>query len=62
VTYVYRCTCCGDFEADQRITEPALTQCPECGHPIHRVPQRIPIHFTGSGYYVTDSGSAKKPL
>jgi putative FmdB family regulatory protein len=31
VTYEYRCTGCGhEWEAEQRITEAALTRCPKC--------------------------------
>lgn len=35
-TYVYECGECGEFEIEQRITEPALTVC-ACGEPVRRL-------------------------
>jgi putative FmdB family regulatory protein len=29
--------CAGRFEAFQRMSDPELTHCPECGHPCRRV-------------------------
>lgn len=36
-TYVYACAECGEFEAEQRLVEPALERCPGCGRPVRRV-------------------------
>jgi len=30
-TYEYLCGKCGEFEKEQRITDPELTKCPHCG-------------------------------
>jgi putative FmdB family regulatory protein len=38
ITYTYACEACGRrFEARQRITDEALTECPECGGAVRRV-------------------------
>lgn len=58
-TYVYRCRTCGlTFERRQRMTDAALTDCPECEGEIHRVIQPVPIFFKGPGFYVTDNKRA----
>ncbi|MCL4550914.1 MAG: zinc ribbon domain-containing protein [Bacteroidetes bacterium] len=72
-TYDYKCLDCGrSFEAFQRITEEALTGCPQCGGKVKRLigAGAGPI-FKGSGFYQTDyknksnssssSSSVKKP-
>jgi putative FmdB family regulatory protein len=43
------------FERLQRMSEAALTDCPECGGHIHRVMQPVGVIFKGSGFYVTDN-------
>ena len=54
--YEYECEQCGvRFEKLQRMTEPSLTGCPECGGHIHRVMQPVGVIFKGSGFYVTDN-------
>jgi len=59
--YVYRNLATGEtFEIEQRITEPALTSHPETGEPVKRLIQPVGIAFKGSGFYVTDSRSAKE--
>ena len=53
--YEYECEQCGvRFERLQRMVEPSLTDCPECGGHIHRVMQPVGVIFKGSGFYVTD--------
>ena len=53
--YGYRCSRSHHFEVQQRITEPPLTQCPECGAPVTRVVYPVGIIFKGGGFYKTDS-------
>ena len=58
--YVYQCDECGvTFERHQSIKDSPLTQCPECGGHIHRVPQPVGIIFKGAGFYVTDHGKSR---
>ena len=55
-TYVYECRTCGKvFEADQRITENALTDC-ECGATgsLRRLIQPISVAFKGAGFHIND--------
>ena len=64
-TYEYQCAACGrEFEARQRITEPALTQCEKCGGAVKRLLSSAPFILKGGGWYVTDypSESRKKAL
>ncbi len=54
--YEYECEHCGvRFERLQRMSDAALTDCPECGGHIHRVMQPVGVIFKGSGFYVTDN-------
>lgn len=58
-TYEYSCPNCGRFDTIQKITEPALTGCPQCGSPVHRViTGGLGVIYRGSGYYTTDNRSA----
>jgi putative FmdB family regulatory protein len=55
-TYVYECRACGKvFEADQRITEDALTDC-ECGAKgaLRRLIQPVAVAFKGAGFHIND--------
>jgi putative FmdB family regulatory protein len=56
--YGYRCTNGHQFEIQQRITDPPLSQCPECGAPVTRVFYPVGIIFKGGGFYKTDSRGA----
>jgi putative FmdB family regulatory protein len=56
--YGYRCSRGHHFEIQQRITEPPLTVCPECGAPVTRVFYPVGIIFKGGGFYKTDSRGA----
>lgn len=61
-TYHYRCSACGhSFDFFQKFADDPLTECPECGGTIRRVPQPVGIVFKGSGWYVNDSRESKKP-
>ena len=58
-TYVYACSACNTtFEAEQRITEPALDSC-QCGSAgtVKRVIQPVGIAFKGSGFHINDYAS-----
>ena len=54
--YEYQCeTCQLRFEKLQRFSDSSLTECPNCGGPVHRVMQPVGVIFKGSGFYVTDN-------
>jgi putative FmdB family regulatory protein len=54
-TYEYRCEKGHTFERFQRMTEPALDTCVECGAPAERLlSPGAGILFKGSGFYITD--------
>lgn len=59
-TYEYACDACGNgFEVVQKMADEPIKTCPECGKAVRRVLSGgIGISFRGSGFYVTDSGSA----
>jgi putative FmdB family regulatory protein len=58
--YEYQCDECGiRFERRQRMTDDAITECPECGGSVHRLYFPVGIVFKGSGFYVTDNRSRK---
>lgn len=55
-TYAYRCSeCSHTFDAVQRFSDDALTECPECQGIVRRVFQPAAVLFKGSGWYITDS-------
>jgi putative FmdB family regulatory protein len=57
-TYEYRCSKCGVFEMQQKITAPPLEKCPTCGEPVRRlISNNVAIIYNGSGYYTTDNRS-----
>jgi putative FmdB family regulatory protein len=58
-TYEYACTACGHrFDAVQRFTDDALTECPECRGALRKVYGAVGIVLKGSGFYKTDSRAA----
>jgi putative FmdB family regulatory protein len=60
-TYEYSCPTCGSFDAEQRITEPALSKCPTCGSAeVKRLISRSSFALKGSGWYSDGYGSGKK--
>lgn len=60
-TYEYHCDGCGrDFEAKQRISEPALASCDVCGGAVRRLISAAPFILKGDGWYVTDYPSAAR--
>ncbi len=62
--YLYKCKKCGkEFEYQQRITEDALTTCPNevCeqenkgeGEVFRKISSNVGLVFNGSGFYLTD--------
>jgi putative FmdB family regulatory protein len=36
-TYEYKCPECGEFEKEQRMTDPPLKKCPHCGKAVSRL-------------------------
>jgi putative FmdB family regulatory protein len=59
--YDYKCKNCGRFEKVQKITEPALQECPECGGPVHRlISKNVGIVLKGAGFYQNDNNTLKE--
>jgi len=58
--YEYRCENGHLFEVMQKMSDPPVTTCEECGAPVARVFHPIAVHFKGSGFYNTDYGTAKR--
>src|SRR3954469_6663216 len=55
-TYQYACTECGEqLEAVQSFSDPALTECPNCGGKLRKRFNSVGIVFKGSGFYRNDS-------
>lgn len=62
--YEYQCQSCGhQFEHFQKMSDPLLTECPECGKPdLQKLVSAPAFQLKGSGWYVTDfRDSGKKP-
>ncbi len=55
-TYWYRCqTCKHEFEEFQKISDPPVKTCPECGGVVMRViTGGVGLIFKGTGFYITD--------
>lgn len=63
--YEYQCDSCSRrFEIMQRMTEPLLATCEQCGGPVRRLISQTSFVLKGSGWYVTDypSESRKKAM
>jgi putative FmdB family regulatory protein len=60
-TYQYACTECGhEFEAVQKFSDDALTDCPSCTGKLRKVYSAVGVVFKGSGFYRTDSRAGAK--
>jgi putative FmdB family regulatory protein len=62
-TYEYRCPKGHEFEEFQRMSDPPVATCPECGAEAERLLSAgAGLLFKGSGFYITDyrSDSYKK--
>jgi len=55
-TYEYRCNKCGyEFEKFQKMSDEAITECPECKGEVKRlISSGGGILFKGTGFYETD--------
>ena len=60
--YEYRCTSCGaELEKLQKISDPPLVQCPECGKDaLVKLVSASSFRLKGSGWYETDFKTGKK--
>ncbi len=60
-TYQYACTSCGErLEVVQKFSDDPLTVCPACSGALRKVFSPVGVVFKGSGFYKTDSRSAKR--
>ncbi len=58
--YEYRCDECNhQFDVFQKITEDPVSQCPECGGPVHKLVSRTTFVLKGGGWYATEYGNRK---
>jgi putative FmdB family regulatory protein len=54
-TYEYRCEKGHEFEVFQRMSEPPVEKCVQCGAPAERLMSAgSGLIFKGSGFYITD--------
>lgn len=60
--YEYRCTSCGaELEKLQKISDPPLVECPECGKDaLTKLISASSFRLKGSGWYETDFKTGKK--
>lgn len=60
--YEYRCENCGhELEKLQKMSDPALTECPECKQEaLKKVISAAGFRLKGSGWYETDFKSGNK--
>ena len=60
--YEYKCKKCGFIlEILQKLNDPPLEKCPECGGLLIKVISPPTLQFKGSGWYITDYARKKKP-
>jgi putative FmdB family regulatory protein len=61
--YEYRCGACGhELEALQKLSEPPLSNCPECHKPsLTKLISPVGFQLKGSGWYATDFKGSGKP-
>ncbi len=58
-TYGYQCKACGhQFEVFQKISDPAITDCEQCGGTVKKMIYPVGIQFKGSGFYINDYARA----
>jgi len=61
--YEYQCQACDKItEALQKMSDPPLTDCPDCGQAaLSKLISKTSFQLKGSGWYVTDFRGDKKP-
>ena len=54
--YEYQCEACGHyFDALQKLADPVLTDCPDCGEPqLRKLVSAPSFRLKGAGWYETD--------
>lgn len=58
--YEYQCLSCSKrMELLQRMADPPLATCPECGGEVKKLFSAPAVQFKGSGWYVTDYAGKK---
>jgi putative FmdB family regulatory protein len=58
--YEYECQNCGKrTEVLQRMADPPLAACPQCGGEVKKLVSAPAVQFKGSGWYVTDYAGKK---
>lgn len=58
--YEYECRQCGKrSELLQRMDDPPMAACPECGGEVRKMISAPAVQFKGSGWYVTDYAGKK---
>lgn len=60
--YTYRREDGSTFDTQQKFLDEPLKVCPSTGQKVVRVVQPAGVIFKGSGFYVTDNGSARKAI
>jgi putative FmdB family regulatory protein len=56
--YEYSCPKCGVFEHLQKINDPALETCPQCGKKVKKlIGRNVGILFKAGGFYASDHRS-----
>lgn len=59
--YEYECTGCKkNFEVIQKVDDPLLTECSECGGQLRKLISNSSFVLKGSGWYVTDYPSSSR--
>jgi len=60
--YEYQCEACGEqSEAIQKMSDPALTDCPKCGKPaLKKLISAAGFRLSGGGWYETDFKTGSK--
>lgn len=60
--YEYQCNDCGrTTELLQRLSDPPLASCPDCGGTVKKLFSAPAVQFKGTGWYVTDyAGKGKQ--
>ena len=60
--YEYKCSRCRSvFEVLQKVSDPPLKKCIQCGGAVKKTVSSPAIQFKGSGWYITDYARKAKP-